>query len=1270
MKIYVHFLVCLFMLGMTTSILQAQDFSAQLTGSQEALPIQTMASGELTATLDGNRLSVSGSFEGLSSPVATEIVGGAHLHIGYAGQNGPVAYPLTLTLAADSLSGTFEDVLDISDEEVIALMNRQMYFNLHTAQFMGGELRGQLAAAESDIYTTNMFGSYEVPVVMSSGSGALLLEVIEDSLKVSGSFMNLQGDFDASIAGGAHLHLGLAGMNGGIEILLNATLGDDLSQGIFEVENNTFTLTEEQENMLQNRMLYANIHSTRNAPGEIRGQVAPLAQTVLRAHLSGSVEVPVVTSLASGMVIAEVIDDQLIVSGSFRGLESDFNPDIGAHLHVGMAGMAGPVVYVLTPTLDDDNRGGSFQAADNTFDLTDETLSNALSRQLYVNIHTIDNAPGELRGQLAPESQINFNGFLSGTQESPAVASMGTGGVKVELNGNRITVSGTFSNLSSAVNTDIAGGAHLHTGMAGMNGPILVPLNIVLDEDGTGGRFPASQNSYELTDEQVMVMRQRGVYVNIHTLNFAPGELRAQVLHEASAYFNAPLSGASEVPAVNTSGVGALMVEVTGTQAVASGAFRELVGNFDANVAGGSHLHDGYAGSNGPIAVLLNADTGDDLTNGMFQVADNTFEVSEGLIDSMRARLHYVNIHTTEVASGEIRGQVLPLATAYFITSLSGFNEVPPADTDAFGGTIAEFSNGNITVTGSFNALEGNYDSNIGSHLHLAMPGMNGGIEIDLSPTLSDDLRSGVFAATENIFNSEESAITGLFDENLYVNVHTMAVPSGELRGQLLSETNFFPTDAPTILSPEDLTSLTLEGDAEATIDISWTNSSDADKVVYIWQLAADVDFSTVVFQTYTGTDTTLTATIGLLDGLLEANDIPVGTTIRLYHRAVASDGSLHTMGETASVIVTRGEVEREGVDLELSADIDSPLFMAFNNTTITFTLTNSGSETATNIVIDAGLPEGFVYTSFTPSAGTYRPVLENWAIEELAAGETATLTLIVFALDAADDVDYFAEVSSADQEDSDSIPGNGANEEDDEVSISLRPFTDGGVGTGEGSADLSIAIENDDEDFDLFANSTFSITVTNDGPDAATNVSVQLMMSENVAFTSAETSQGGYMAFPQMWNVGSLENGESAMLTLVLFALDEEDVTLMAEVFSVNENDPDSTPNNGEEDEDDQASLTLGSNINGEIEARSIQVTRLYPSPTISDLSLEMNSEFAQESDFVIYNAQGQIVRQFRAALTSGFNQISLQIGNLANGVYYIQSPQLAAPQRFVKAQ
>jgi hypothetical protein len=912
-------------INVTRGDVMEENYVASLSGHNEVLPIGTTASGSVTASLVGNELTVSGSFENLSSPVATDIVGGAHLHLGFAGQNGDVAYPLNLQLSADMTSGEFvadENVFDLSNEEVTALRNRQIYVNIHSENFRGGELRAQLLPEANEVYTLSLLGSNEVPSIISRGFGALALEIEGDSLVVSGAFSGLEGMFDENIAGGAHLHLGLAGQNGDITILLNATLTADMQSGVFQPEDNRFGLSTEQLDALEARNIYANIHTTLYGGGELRGQAVSGAQAVFRAHLSGSNEIPVVTTLANGEVIAELSNDSVLtVSGSFSGLESDLATDIGAHIHMALPGANGDVIFPLAFSLNADNRSGRFEAADNQYDLSGEQVEALMSRELYVNIHTTDNNPGEIRGQLMLESQTVMTGFASGIQTIPQVATSALGGLQAEVSGNRFTVVGSFAGLSSPVATEIAGGAHIHTAIAGSTGDVLFPLNLDLEGDNLSGSFNAASNTFLLEEPEKDMLLDRGFYFNLHTENFNPGELRAQLLPEANTYFVVPLSGASEVPAANTSAGGAAIIEINSLTATATGSFNGLSSDLATDIAGGVHIHNGYAGANGPVAILLNTTPGANATEGTFAAADNSFGVSQGQIDTMRMRGNYVNIHSLDFESGELRGQVLPYATTYFTSSFDGWNEVQPIMTEATGGAKLELTGMQLVVSGAFSGLESMFDENVagGAHLHIAGPGENGDVDIALTSDLDNDMLGGRFLVSENTYDLTEEQAMMLRQGNYYFNIHTVDNQAGELRGQALVEVNSFPSDEADIASPADGTELTIAGDPATPFSATWEAADDRDELAYIWQLSTDEDFTMLLVNQNVGSAQAFNADFGTVDMLLEQAGVELNETVTLYHRALASDGSVYTPGESASVILTRGIVS-SNADLQPEA--------------------------------------------------------------------------------------------------------------------------------------------------------------------------------------------------------------------------------------------------------------------------------------------------------------------------------------------------------------
>jgi hypothetical protein len=106
-------------------------------------------------------------------------------------------------------------------------------------------------------------------------------------LMVSGSVTMLDGDYDASVAGGAHLHLATAGNNGDISVGLNPEVAEDLKSATFSVAENTFTLDADQVEAIRSNGMYANIHTTTVPSGEARGQLvgelnlAPLASMIV-----------------------------------------------------------------------------------------------------------------------------------------------------------------------------------------------------------------------------------------------------------------------------------------------------------------------------------------------------------------------------------------------------------------------------------------------------------------------------------------------------------------------------------------------------------------------------------------------------------------------------------------------------------------------------------------------------------------------------------------------------------------------------------------------------------------------------------------------------------------------------------------------------------------------------------------------------------------------------------------------------------------------------
>jgi len=106
-----------------------------LSGAQENPPVATSASGKGTITVGADK-SVSGS-------VTTTGVDGiaAHIHVGATGKNGPVILPLAKT--GDNVWSVPAGA-KLTDEQYDSFKAGDLYVNVHSAKYKGGEIRGQL----------------------------------------------------------------------------------------------------------------------------------------------------------------------------------------------------------------------------------------------------------------------------------------------------------------------------------------------------------------------------------------------------------------------------------------------------------------------------------------------------------------------------------------------------------------------------------------------------------------------------------------------------------------------------------------------------------------------------------------------------------------------------------------------------------------------------------------------------------------------------------------------------------------------------------------------------------------------------------------------------------------------------------------------------------------------------------------------------------------------------------------------------------------------
>ncbi|MEM8907116.1 MAG: T9SS type A sorting domain-containing protein, partial [Bacteroidota bacterium] len=187
-----------------------------------------------------------------------------------------------------------------------------------------------------------------------------------------------------------------------------------------------------------------------------------------------------------------------------------------------------------------------------------------------------------------------------------------------------------------------------------------------------------------------------------------------------------------------------------------------------------------------------------------------------------------------------------------------------------------------------------------------------------------------------------------------------------------------------------------------------------------------------------------------LVGGLEISNFVQVMTSDQDDPDSTPGNDTDQTPNEDDEAAVVISPFENGGVgglpgtiDLELTIEADGETYEQFQNVVYTITLTNNGPDNASGIFVSAGLPEGMVYTSHNTSDGDYNLFFETWTVENLASGASATLELELFTLVNDVTITNFVQVFAADQNDSDSTPGNDTDQtpdEDDEAAVSINP--------------------------------------------------------------------------------------------------------------------------------------------------------------------------------------------------------------------------------------
>ncbi len=252
------------------------------------------------------------------------------------------------------------------------------------------------------------------------------------------------------------------------------------------------------------------------------------------------------------------------------------------------------------------------------------------------------------------------------------------------------------------------------------------------------------------------------------------------------------------------------------------------------------------------------------------------------------------------------------------------------------------------------------------------------------------------------------------------------------------------------------------------------------------------------------------------------------------------------------------------GVDLQVSVTPVTNSLTLGDQVSYTITVKNIGASNATGVTLSDNLPlENILDVSAVASKGTTSisssAITAN--IGSLNVNESATV-VVSGRLVGSGSTSSLIQVSSAQADfnpDNDSVVQR----------FNVAP------GTIQ-PADLELSLTSDKTTANIDDLVTFKITLTNKGPGAATSIQVKNVLPQGLTLVSSNPQQGSYNSTSGIWEAGNIAKDNQAFVDIVTKVTSGGSLSNTAEVIAVTEPDPDSTPNNNNPNEDDQASVIV----------------------------------------------------------------------------------------------
>ncbi len=262
-----------------------------------------------------------------------------------------------------------------------------------------------------------------------------------------------------------------------------------------------------------------------------------------------------------------------------------------------------------------------------------------------------------------------------------------------------------------------------------------------------------------------------------------------------------------------------------------------------------------------------------------------------------------------------------------------------------------------------------------------------------------------------------------------------------------------------------------------------------------------------------------------------ELVNLPMGSSITYTITVAVPQSYTGNLVNTATIAAPAGvtdpnlanntaadtDTQNSQTDLTISKSVDESTPRVGDNITFTLLVTNDGPSAATGVTVTDLLPTGYTYVSNT-GLGAYTSGTGVWSIGPLSSGASATLDIVATVKATGN----YTNTASVTGNQSDPIAGNNTSTS----TTTPVPVTD-----------LSITKTSNVNNPNVGTNVTFTLVATNNGPSAATGVTVLDHLPSGYAYVS-NSAGGAYNSGTGVWTIGTLASGASATLSITATVL------------------------------------------------------------------------------------------------------------------------------------